>query len=87
MEDIAEITGKELLNTATILDITTFILDGKIKALGGEYLEKIRSCIAQYNYIGQDIDVSYSLLQGRAATLGGLGCAIDAGSHALLSRC
>ena len=59
----------------------------KIKALGGEYLEKIRSCIAQYNYIGQDIDVSYSLLQGRAAILGGLRCAIDAVSHALLSRC
>lgn len=86
-EEAAEITAIEILNTATILDITTFILDGKIKALGGEYLEKIRSCIAQYNYIGQDIDVSYSLLQGRAAILGGLRCAIDAVSHALLSRC
>lgn len=86
-EDAAEISAIEILNTATILDVSTFILDGKIKMLGGDYLDKIRSCIAKYNYIGQDIDVSYSLLQGRAAILGGLRCAVDAVSYSLLSRC
>ena len=86
-EEAAEISAVEILNTATILDVPTFILDGKIKLLGSEYLEKIRSYIAQYDYMGQNIDISFSLLQGRAAILGGLRCAIDTVSHSMLSRC
>ncbi len=87
VEDAAEITAVEILNIATVLDVPTFILDGKIKLLGDEYLEKIRRFIVQYDYLGQNIQISYSLLQGRAAILGGLRCAIDAVSDSMLSRC
>ena len=85
-DEAAEMTAIEILNTSMLLDVSTFILDGRIKLLGEEYLAKIKGYIAQYNYDNQQIGVSYSLLQGRATILGGLRCAIDTVSKALLKQ-
>lgn len=85
-EEAAEATAVEILNTVMLLDATTIILDGKIKELGKRYLEKIEQYLNTYIYDDLRIEVSYSLLQGRATILGGLRCAIDTVTKSILNQ-